>query len=140
MRHYDDHDLGASVLIYIVAIVCGFAIFVVPVLLASGPTVIANHGARGAVTQINGARDDSRYPVAKLRRDAIVDPAITAVLSARNKATEVDRRRPARDGGISMSRRGGAAARQDRPESSYAGGQPVSHNTPGPFQKMYQTY
>jgi hypothetical protein len=141
MGHYGDDDLGASVLIYIAAIMCGFAVVVVPVLLASEPTVIANAGARGVLERLDNAQNDNRYPVAKLRNEAIVDPAITALLSAKNKATAKAGGSSTHDGNIRITRHaGGITKPRERAERSYAADQPVGRNTPGPFQKMYQIY
>jgi hypothetical protein len=141
MRHYGEDGLGGSMLIYIAAIVCGLAVLIVPVLMTHGPTVLANPGAR-SFTQIDSLRDGNQYPVAKLHSEAIVDPAITAALSAKNTATETARRRPAHDGSVRMSRHRHAAppARRERVRNAYASGRPVGAHTPGPFQKMYQIY
>lgn len=142
MRQYAGNGLGGSLLIYIAAIVCGLVVLVGPVLMAHGPIVIPNAGAHATFAQFNRVGDGNRYPVAKLRSETIVDPAITAALSARNKATENVRPQPAHDGNIRTSRHrhAGRTARHERVRNAYASGRPVGAHTPGPFQKMYRMY
>jgi hypothetical protein len=147
MSAYEDRDLGLSVLIYVAALACGIAIFVVPVLLANGPTVIRNPGAQNAVAQMVAARrSGDRYPVARLKQDEVVDPSTVAALSAKVKRAERERRRAAAAHRsarrLQHARRRAAPLRARRAQigRSLADARPVGPHTPGPFQRQYQAY
>jgi hypothetical protein len=79
-------DLAVSVLIYLAAILFGLALFVVPIYLASRPTVVENAGSpalAGKVDRSLATRSgDQRFPVAHIKRQTIVSPATLTELNA----------------------------------------------------------
>jgi hypothetical protein len=111
-------DLAVSVLIYMVAIVFGLSLFVVPLYLATRPTVVENAGASAATQTVDRALVDrssrKRFPVANLKHETIVNPATIAELNAKAKDSDDDRPR---------TRYGDYARPQ--PRHSYADGAPV---------------
>jgi hypothetical protein len=146
MTAYDDKDLGLAVLIYIAALLCGIAVFIVPVLIANGPTVIANPTAQHAIAHMAALRkSDGPYPVARLHRDDIVDPAKIAALNAkiakaehaRHSAAAYQRRvRRTQDAREVALRR----AQRAQMRRSYADARPVGSNPPGPFQMLFRAF
>ena len=146
MTAYDDKALGGAVLIYIAAILCGIAVFVVPVLIANGPTVIANPTAQDALAHMAALRkSDGPYPVARLRRADIVDPATIAALNAKIAKAEharhsaaayqrrVHRTQDARE--VALRR-----AQRERMRRSYADARPFGPNPLGPFQMFFRAF
>ena len=80
-------DLAGSVVIYIIAILFGLALFVVPIYWLSRPTIVENAGA--AVQSVDRAltarSGKERFPVANLKPQTIVNPATIAELNAKAK-------------------------------------------------------
>jgi hypothetical protein len=86
-------DLVVSVLIYLGAILFGLALFVVPIYLASRPTVVENAGSpalAGSVdrTLASGGSGGQRFPVAHIKRQTIVNPATLTELNAEAEKSE----------------------------------------------------
>jgi hypothetical protein len=80
-------DLAGSVVIYMIAILFGLALFVVPFYWLSRPTVVENAGAPvQRVDRALAARSGKeRFPVANLKPQTIVSPATIAELNAKAK-------------------------------------------------------
>lgn len=88
--------MAVSVVIYMIAIVFGLALFVVPIYLMSRPTVVQNAGlpAARSVDRALAARSSrERFPVAHIKRDTIVSPDTIAELNAKVKERDVVGRR-----------------------------------------------
>jgi hypothetical protein len=88
--------MAVSVVIYMIAIAFGLALFVVPIYLMSRPTVVENAGlpAAQSVDRALAARSSrERFPVAHIKQQTIVDPDTIAELNAKVKEHDVDRRR-----------------------------------------------
>jgi hypothetical protein len=96
MSPYEDKDLGVSLLIYMAVILCTLAVFMVPAVLANGPTVLPNPSAKIARSMLAARRNDSSFPVAHLKEKAIVSPALLAALNAKAEKAKPSRDRPAR--------------------------------------------
>jgi len=96
MSPYEDKDLGVSLLIYMAAILCVLAVFMVPVFLANGPTVLPNPSAKTAGSMLAARRNDGSFPVAHLKEKAIVSPALLAALNAKAEKAKPSRDRSAR--------------------------------------------
>jgi hypothetical protein len=64
MSPYEDKDLALSLLTYMAAILCTLAVFMVPVFLANGPTVVPNPSAKTARSIFAAHHNDSSFPVA----------------------------------------------------------------------------
>ena len=79
-------DLAVSVLIYLGAILFGLALFVVPIYLASRPTVVDNAAEPALVKSVDRTlttrSGDQRFPVAHIKRQTIVNPATLTELNA----------------------------------------------------------
>ncbi len=91
-------DLAVSVVIYMIAILFGLSLFVVPFYLLSRPTVVENAGAPAASVNrtLAGGAGHERFPVANLKPQTIVNPATIAELNAKAKDDESDRPRSRR--------------------------------------------
>jgi len=87
-----DQGLGISIAIYMVAVVCGLALFLVPVFLANTPRIIANAGMAayepppGTLLIPRPARYSSAQAV--LFRDETVDPVLLAIANAKVKSAD----------------------------------------------------
>jgi hypothetical protein len=83
-------DLAVSVLIYMVAILFGLSLFVVPIYLLSRPTVVENAGvpALARAVQRTARSGHANFPVARLKRETIVNPATLAELNAKAKQSD----------------------------------------------------
>ena len=94
-----DQGLGLSVAIYAVALVCGLALFVMPVVWANGPRVYDNPGV-GASRMPGGPAYAHRsgFPLAKLQEQQIVSPAMLAELNAKVKKEKPAARKLAKSG------------------------------------------
>jgi len=89
---HHDEGLFVSALIYVTAVVGVLALFVVPVYLLNGPTVLENAGAQGVHLQMSAARrNNGAFPVARLEDSEIVDPARVAELNAKVKSAQTQR-------------------------------------------------
>jgi len=110
-------DLAVSVLIYALAIAFGLALFVVPIYLASRPTVVENAGAPAAALDPTDHSGRARFPVAHLEEPEIVDPDTAAELTAKAKAGDEERH----------GRRAHRTHYRPRPRHSYAEEAPVRH-------------
>ena len=97
MSPYEDKDLGLSLLIYMVAILCTLAVFVVPVVLANGPTVLPNPRGKAArsmlAAHLAAHLNESSFPVAHLKEKDIVSPALLAALNAKAEKAKAIRDR-----------------------------------------------
>jgi hypothetical protein len=93
MSPYEDKDLGLSLLIYMVAILCTLAVFVVPVVLVNGPTVLPNPSAKAARSVLAAHLNESSFPVAHLKEKDIVSPALLTALNAKAKKAKAIRDR-----------------------------------------------
>ena len=117
-------DLAGSVAIYMIAILFGLALFVVPIYWLSRPTVVENAGApvQSVDRALTARSGKERFPVANLKPQTIVSPSTIAELNAKAKETE------------------------ERPRSSrrvYARPQPsrASNNTaPAPHRAVYPNF
>jgi hypothetical protein len=93
-----DQGLGLSLLVYVGALVLGLGLIVSPVLWAAGPTEYQNPelpkyditSSRPLATQ------HRQIPLARLKREEIVDQTMLAALNARAAKTREARERPAR--------------------------------------------
>lgn len=82
-----DEGMGLSVVVYAIAMMCGLALFVLPVVWANSARVYDNPGV--TANRAGGpVRADNRpdYPLAALHSPQIVSPAMLAELNA--KATK----------------------------------------------------
>jgi hypothetical protein len=86
----ESEGLGLSVLIYMAAILGALAAIAVPVYIANAPQVYENPKlARSDPllgSPIVGDRGPTRVPLAMLKHETIVDPAILASVNAKSKA------------------------------------------------------
>jgi hypothetical protein len=88
-------DMAVSVVIYMIAIAFGLALFVVPIYLMSRPTVVANAGLPAAQSIDRTLAKNSgsdRFPVAHIKQETIVDPDTIAELNAKTKESESEDR------------------------------------------------
>lgn len=92
MYHSESKDLAVSVLIYLGAILFGLSLFVVPIYLATRPTVVENAGAPALARAraVDRTAHSDRFPVAHLKDETIVDPATIAELNAKMKESDDD--------------------------------------------------
>lgn len=92
----DDAGLAGSILIYAAAIVGALLVLLAPVYFANTGTVYPNSGVR-SFDQILSARGPEQYPIARLERRSIVDPAVVAALNkkARDKQARAEGSAPA---------------------------------------------
>jgi hypothetical protein len=83
MDSSDSEGLGLSVLVYMAAMTGALALFALPVYLAAQPTVYDNPPlARGDLNgPVIGYRGSAGFPLAFLKKQTIVDPAIVAALN-----------------------------------------------------------
>ena len=94
-----DEGLGLSVAAYALALICGLALFVLPVYWLNSPTVYENPGVTAA--RLPGgpayANHPAEFPLAKLQDQQIVSAAMLAELNANAKKEKPVRRasRPA---------------------------------------------
>jgi hypothetical protein len=85
MNNADSEGLGLSIAVYALAMVCGLALFVLPVYWANSPAVYKNPGVT-ASTLPGGpsyANRPGEFPLAMLHRQQIVDPAMLVELNAK---------------------------------------------------------
>lgn len=89
MDSSESHGLGLSLLIYVAAIAGTLALVAVPVYVANAPEVYENPPLARADPLLNGPivgkRVSSSVPLAILKRETLVDPAIVAALNAKAK-------------------------------------------------------
>lgn len=89
----ETEGLGASLAIYLAAIVGTLALVAVPVYLANAPEVYENAPLARSDPLLNGPiignRVPSGLPVALLKMEPVVDPATLAVLNAKEKKQTV---------------------------------------------------
>jgi hypothetical protein len=89
-----DEGMGLSVAIYAIAMVCGLALFVLPVVWANSPTVYENPGV-SALRLPGGptyATRRTEFPIANLKSQQIVSPEMLAELDAKAKKEKPVRR------------------------------------------------
>jgi hypothetical protein len=84
MKHSDE-GMGLSVAVYAIAMMCGLALFVLPVMWANGARVYDNPGVAAAHLPGGPIRADNRseYPLASLHTQQIVSPAMLAELNTK---------------------------------------------------------
>jgi hypothetical protein len=125
----DDQGLGLSLLIYMAAIATAFAVLVVmPVYVYSGPTVYPSSRVT-SFSQIAAMRERD-FPLARIKNDEIVDPAILEGLNARSL----------RSGGVERAHRPRAHAERGASRPARSTGQPVVNPRSGPFARMYSGF
>jgi hypothetical protein len=90
MYQSESKDLAVSVLIYMAAILFGLSLFVVPIYLATRPTVVENAGAPALARAqaIERTAHSDRFPVAHLKEPTLVDPATVAEFNAKVKESD----------------------------------------------------
>lgn len=91
-----DEGLGLSVVVYAAVMVAGLALLVTPVVWASGPTEYANPELpKYDITSSRSlAHQQKRIPLARLKREEIVDAKMLASLNT--KPAKAERAREAR--------------------------------------------
>lgn len=127
MSPSDDDALGFSALLYLAALLGALALFVMPVYLVNGPTVIKNPSPSAVSAALAARQNDGNFPLARLKHEDIVDPAIVQALNDKDETTE-PAHRPA---GQRAS-----APRRVQPAPSYADAAPAGQH-PGPFKRFY---
>ena len=93
-----DEGMGLSVVVYAIAMLCGLALFVLPVVWANSARVYDNPGVT-AMRSPGGPAYASRpaeFPLANLREEQIVSPAMLAELNATTKTKKEKPQRTAR--------------------------------------------
>jgi hypothetical protein len=82
-----DEGMGLSVVVYAIAMMCGLALFVMPVLWANSPRVYENPGVSALRTPGGPAYAyrQAQFPLANLKEEQIVSPAMLAELNAKAK-------------------------------------------------------
>jgi hypothetical protein len=89
MRASESEGLGLSLLIYAGAILGALALVALPVYFTNRPQVYANPLLARADPLLNGPivgnRISARVPLARLKKETIVDPAIVAALNEKTK-------------------------------------------------------
>ena len=93
-----DEGMGLSVVVYAIAMVCGLALFALPVVWANSARVYDNPGVT-AIRSPGGPAYASRpaeFPLANLDSDQIVSPAMLAELNAPTKSKKGKPQRTAR--------------------------------------------
>jgi hypothetical protein len=85
-----DEGMGLSVVVYALAMMCGLALFVMPVIWANSARVYDNPGVSAANSLGGPARQDhpAQYPLASLHPQQIVSPAMLAELNAKTKTAK----------------------------------------------------
>ena len=81
-----DEGMGLSVVVYAIAMVCGLALFVMPVIWANGARVYDNPGVSAARLPGGPVRMTGRseFPLANLHSEQIVSPAMLAELNKKS--------------------------------------------------------
>jgi hypothetical protein len=83
-----DEGMGLSVVVYAIAMICGLALFTAPVLWANSGRVYENPGVT-ALLKPGGpayANRHAQFPLANLKEEQIVSPAMLAELNAKSPA------------------------------------------------------
>ena len=82
-----DQGMGLSLAVYAIAMVCGLALFVLPVVWANSARVYENPGVTADNLPGGPVRRDhpAAYPLANLQSQQIVSPAMLAELNAKTK-------------------------------------------------------
>jgi hypothetical protein len=87
-----NQGLGLSLAIYLIAVTFGLMLFVSPILLANGPTKYNNPGLAAydppPGTLLIPQRARNSFPLAFLKYEDLVDPAMVASLSPKAKKAE----------------------------------------------------
>lgn len=93
-----DEGMGLSVVVYAIAMMCGLALFVLPVLWANSARVYENPGVTALRTPGGPtyASRQAQFPLANLKEEQIVSPAMLAELNAKAKKEKEKPRRTAR--------------------------------------------
>lgn len=108
-----DEGMGLSVVVYAIAMVCGLALCVLPVVWANGARVYDNPGVAAANLPGGPVRTDhpAAYPLANLQSPQIVSPAMLAELNAKAK-----KEKPAARVASKPSHRSYAQAQDEAPD------------------------
>jgi hypothetical protein len=93
--NHNDQGMGLSLAAYVIALLGGLALFVVPVLWASGATVYENPGVKAAGAPAY-ANHRAQFPLAMLKRQPIVDQTALNELNAKSAQKAPAPRRVAR--------------------------------------------
>jgi hypothetical protein len=112
-----DQGMGLSVAIYAVAMMCGLALFVLPVVWANGARVYDNPGVAAAHLPGGPVRADhgGAYPLAALQSPPIVSSAMLAELNATEKKEKPPVRHASRPARRSYAQAQDEPAEQQRP-------------------------
>ena len=95
--NHNDQGMGLSVAVYAIAMIGGLALFVLPVLWASGATVYDNPGVKaGAPGGPIYAHHQAQFPLAVLKKQQIVDQTALNELNAKSAQKAPAPRRVAR--------------------------------------------
>jgi hypothetical protein len=94
MNNVDSEGLGLSIAVYAVAMLCGLALFVLPVYWLNSPAVYENPGVRTSALPggPSYASHPAEFPLAMLHRQQIVDPAMLVELDAKAQKEPPPRR------------------------------------------------
>jgi hypothetical protein len=80
-----DEGMGLSVVVYAIAMMCGLALFVMPVIWANSARVYDNPGTANVAGGPERNDHGAQYPLASLHAPQIVSPAMLAELNASTK-------------------------------------------------------
>jgi hypothetical protein len=89
-----DEGMGLSVVVYAIAMVCGLALFALPIVWANSARVYDNPGVSAMRTPGGPAfaNRSAQFPLANLKEEQIVSPAMLAELNATAKKKEKPQR------------------------------------------------
>jgi hypothetical protein len=89
-----DEGMGLSVVVYAIVMVGGLALFVLPVMWANGARVYENPGVTALRTPGGPAyaNRQAQFPLANLKEEPIVSPAMLAELNASGSKKEKPQR------------------------------------------------
>jgi len=88
-----DQGMGLSVVVYAIAMVCGLALFALPVVWANSARVYDNPGVT-ALRSPGGpayAYRNAQFPLANLQETQIISPAMLAELNAKSPAAKKEK-------------------------------------------------
>jgi len=98
MNTADNEGLGLSIAVYALAMLCGLALFVLPVYWMNSPAVYKNPGVKTSALPggPSYASHPGEFPLAMLHRQQIVDPAMLVELNAKTQKESPPPRPPRR--------------------------------------------
>lgn len=118
MKNSDEgkyEGMGLSVVVYVIAMMCGLALFALPVVWANSARVYDNPGV-SAMHTLGGpayANRRAQFPLANLKEEQIISPAMLAELNA--KARQEKKEKPQRTARSSAPSHRSYAQVQDEP-------------------------